>query len=236
MESCCHTCQHKSCAKKVPIFSELEPKELVRVTDLIIRKTYVKGEMLMLEDEVLDRLVIINEGKVKAFRYTQEGKEQILYIFSRGDFFGEKNLLRKQEVTYNIEALETTHVCMIPNKSFKELLAEIPEISFKIIDQLCNRMDQLEGAIQNMGSKSVEARVSAALIEFADKYGRPHAKGIVVILPLSREGIANYIGVTRESVSRKMSYLQEAGIIEMIGNKKVIILDKKRLEEEMQKP
>jgi CRP/FNR family transcriptional regulator len=101
MESCCHTCQHKSCAKKVPIFSELEPKELARVTDLIIRKTYVKGEMLMLEDEVLDRLVIINEGKVKAFRYTQEGKEQILYIFSRGDFFGEKNRLRKKEVTYN---------------------------------------------------------------------------------------------------------------------------------------
>jgi len=55
------------------------------------------------------------------------------------------------------------------------------------------------------------------------EYGKESQNGIIVELPLSREGIANYIGVARETVSRKMNMLQEEGIIEMVGNKKVII-------------
>jgi CRP/FNR family transcriptional regulator len=217
----------------VPIFKELAQEEINRVVDLIVRKRYVKGEMIVMEGGVLDGLMIINQGKVKAFRYTQEGKEQILYIFSEGDFFGEKNLLRQQEVSYNAEALEETHICMIPKKSFRQLLMELPDISYKIMDELCVRIDRLEGTIQNMGSKNMEARVNSVLLEFSQKYGSKHSKGILVELPLSREGIANYIGVARETVSRKMGYLQDEGIIEMIGNKKVLILDMEALELEI---
>lgn len=232
-ESCCERCGHKICARRVPIFSELNPEELNKVVDLIIRKKYEKGEMILMKEQMLDSLMIINEGKVKAYRNTFEGKEQILYLFTNGDFFGEKNLLRKQEVSYNVEALETTHICMIPNKSFQELLSEFPDISFKIIEQLCKRIDHLESSIENMGTKSVEARVNAVLLEFAKKYGSVDGRGILVELPLSREGIANYIGITRETVSRRLSFLQEEGIIEMIGNKKVRIHNIEALEMEV---
>lgn len=230
----CEKCQHKLCAQRVPIFKELNEEEISRVVALIIRKKYEKGDMIVMESGMLDSLMIINQGKVKAFRYTQEGKEQILYIFNEGDFFGEKNLLRKQDITYNVEALEETHICMIQNSSFWQLLREFPDISFKIIDQLCQRIDHLESAIQNMGTKNMESRVNSVLLEFAKKYGEELKQGILIELPLSREGIANYIGVTRETVSRKMSYLQDKGIIEMIGNKKVLILDKKALEQEIE--
>jgi len=81
-----------------------------------------------------------------------------------------------------------------------------------------------------MGTRTVEARVSSVLLEFADKYGKPHPRGIMIELPLSREGIANYIGLTRETVSRKMSLLQDEGVIEMNGNKKVLLLDRSALE------
>lgn len=233
-KGCCEKCEHKLCARRVPIFKELSTEEINQVADLIIRRKYVKGEMILMGDQFLDSLMIINQGKVKAFRYTGDGKEQILYIFTEGDFFGEKNLLRKQAVTYNVEALEETHICMIPNKSFGLLLKEFPDISLKIIEQLCNRIDRLENAIQNMGSKNVESRVNAVILEFSEKYGKEQENGILIDLPLSREGIANYIGVTRETVSRKMSYLQEEGIIEMIGNKKVLILDKEALEQDVE--
>ncbi len=66
-----------------------------------------------MEESYLENLIIIDKGKVKVFRYTIEGKEQILYIFDQGDFFGEKNLLNNQQSTYNVEALETTYICMI---------------------------------------------------------------------------------------------------------------------------
>ncbi len=160
---------------------------------------------------------------MKAFRNTFEGKEQIIYIFSQGDFFGEKNLLINQNAQYNVEALEETHVCTIKKDDFKKLLREYPEIGLKIIEELCSRLERLENAVESMGTKNAEERVNEVLLEFARKYGKESQNGIIVELPLSREGIANYIGVARETVSRKMNLLQEEGIIEMVGNKKVII-------------
>jgi len=82
------------CAKKVPIFSNLESKQLEMITGAIIRKRYKKGEVVFLQGSLLDGLYIVNNGKIKIFRYTKEGKEQILYILSDGDFFGELSLLK----------------------------------------------------------------------------------------------------------------------------------------------
>jgi len=223
-ENCnCSNCEHRLCAKKVPIFSTLNEEEMNKVVNLIIRRKYSKGEIIFLEESKLDSLIIINKGQVKAFRDTQEGKEQILYIFSGGDFLGEKNLLTNKKATYNTEALENTNVCMIRKEDFRQLLREYPEIGFKIMEELCNRLEHFENAIESMGTKDVDARVNSVLLEFASKFGKKTSKGILIELPLSREGIANYIGLTRETVSRKMSKLQDDGMIEMIGNKKVII-------------
>ena len=226
----CENCQHQMCTKRVPIFASLEAEELRRVANLILRKEYAKGELILMEGESYDNLVIINQGQVKAFRNTNEGKEQILYIFSEGDFFGERNILQEQESAYHVEALEKTKICMINKKDFQTLLHELPEIGIKIIDELLNRIEGLEDTIQNMGTKNVDVRINAVLLEFANKYGKNKERGLEIDLPLSREGIANYIGLTRETVSRKLNLLQEEGIIEMLGNKKIILLDRHALE------
>jgi CRP-like cAMP-binding protein len=217
------------CSRRVPIFSSFSQEEINRVSSLIIRRQYKKGELIVLEGSRLESLIIINTGRVKAYRNTSEGKEHILYIFSEGDFFGEKNLLSNREATYNAEALEDTAICTINKKAFQELMREYPELSFKVMEELCSRLARLEDTIESMGTKNVELRVNAVLMEFSEKYGRQDPRGIHVELPMSREGIANYIGLTRETVSRKMSLLQEEGIIEVVGNKKIIILDTKRL-------
>ncbi len=226
----CDSCHSKLCARKVPIFSTLEANELNALMDLIVHKTYLKGEQVITEGHPLDTLIIINGGLVKAYKYSQEGKEQILYIFSVGDFFGEKNLLKDLVSTYNVEALEDTMICSIHKNEFKKLLLAYPSIGIKVIEALSERIDGLESAIENMGTRSIESRVNIFLLEFAKKQGTTIPKGIQFDLPLSREGIANYIGVTRETVSRKLSLLQEEGIIELIGHKRVILLDKEKLE------
>jgi len=217
------------CSKKVPIFSSFSPEEIVRVSTLIVRRQYKKGELIVMEGSKPDSLIIINSGRVKAYRNSSEGKEHILYIFSEGDFFGEKNLILNREASYNAEALEDTGICSINKRDFQQLMREYPELSFKVMEELCSRLVRLENTIEGLGTKNVELRVNSVLIEFSEKYGKPHERGILVELPMSREGIANYIGLTRETVSRKMSLLQDEGIIEVVGNKKVIILDMKRL-------
>lgn len=227
----CENCHDKMCSKRVPIFSSFDQEEIARVSSLIVRREYKKGELIIMEGAVIESLVIINSGRVKAYRNTSSGREHILYIFSEGDFFGEKNLLQNRAATYNAEALEDTGICTIHKKAFQELMREYPELSFKVMEELCNRLVRLENTIESMGTRNVELRVNSVLLEFARKYGRAESGGILIELPMSREGIANYIGLTRETVSRKMSLLQEEGIIEMMGNKKVIILDMNRLKE-----
>jgi len=227
----CENCHNKMCSKRVPIFSSFNQEEITRVSSLIVRREYKKGELIILEGAGIESLVIVNSGRVKAYRNTSEGREHILYIFSEGDFFGEKNLLLNKAATYNAEALEDTGICTIHRKAFQELMREYPELSFKVMEELCNRLVRLENTIESMGTRNVELRVNSVLVEFAEKYGRAEPRGLVIELPMSREGIANYIGLTRETVSRKMSLLQEEHIIEMIGNKKVIILDMNRLKE-----
>jgi len=226
----CDSCHNKLCAKQISIFSSLDSQQLTKVADLIIHKGYKKGELLIFEGERMNSLFIINKGQTKAFRNTQDGREQILHLFSEGDFFGERNLLRDQVSNYSVEALEETHVCLIHKKDFQLLVREHPDIALKVMEELCRRLDRLENTVETMGTRTVEARVSSVLLEFADKYGKPHPKGIMIELPLNREGIANYIGLTRETVSRKMSLLQDEGVIEMNGNKKVLIVDRTALE------
>lgn len=230
----CGFCQHHLCASRVSIFSSLDEMQLERVVNLISHKEYKKGEVLVMEGEELDSLVILNEGQVKAFRLTHEGREQILHIFSEGDFFGERNLLRDQVSAYSVEALEETHVCLIHKRDFQVLIKDYSDIGLKIMEDLCSRLERLENAIETMGTKTVEARVSAVILEFADKYGKPHPRGTIIDLPLSREGIANYIGLTRETVSRKMSLFQEEGLMEMVGNKKVLLLNRSAMERNME--
>lgn len=230
----CGQCQHRLCVQKVPIFSALESEELQKIAGLITNKRYYKGELVIMAGQRNESLIIINQGKVKAFRYTRDGREQILYIFSVGDFFGETNLLRDEEANYNIEAIEETGLCLISKHDFQQLILSYPEIGLKIMAELCNRLEAFENILQNMGTNSVELRVNAVLLEFARKFGREDSRGIIIDLPLSREGIANYIGLTRETVSRKLNLLQEEGLIETEGNKRIIILDKRALEQSIE--
>lgn len=226
----CKSCHQDICAKRVSLFSSLDDEQLIKIINLVIHKTYKKGEALIFEGQSFNSLVIINKGQVKGFKTTIEGKEQILYIFSDGDFFGEKNLLRNQPSGYTVEALEETHVCLIEKGDFQTLIQEYPDIALKIMEELGNRLDHLENVVESMGTKTVDSRISSVILEFANKFGTDDPRGTLIELPLSREGIANYIGITRETVSRKMSMLQEEGVLEIIGNKKLLLLDRSALE------
>lgn len=233
MEVKCHCtrCKDKLCMHKVPILSSLDRNDLEKITDMITHQEFKKGESIMLEGDRVDSIVIIHSGSAKAYKNTSDGREQILYVFTEGDFFGEQNLFRNHYATYSVEALRTLKTCHLSKAQFQQLLQYYPEIAVKIIDELGNRMIRLENALQSMGVRNVDNRVGGILLEFATKYGTKETAGTVIHLPLSREGIANYLGVARETVSRKFSQLESEGIIRSINNKEILILDQEALEE-----
>lgn len=225
----CQHCKNKLCASKVFIFSTLAIEELEEIVSLIGHKSYRKGEMIFLEGDKCTSLYIINEGQIKLFKYTKEGKEQILHILSEGDSFGELSLLREEEVAFNAEAITPVKLCTLTQDALKNILLKRPEISVKILESVGERLAKVENLVQNLATIDVEARMAALLMEFKDQYGIKTKDGMEIRLPLTREDMANYIGVTRETISRKLTKFQQEDIIRLVGNKRIIILDEEAL-------
>lgn len=225
----CAICKETYCVSKISLFSHLHREDMTTVLKKIDRKTYKKGEFLFTPGDTAERLWIVNEGSVKVFRYTIDGKEQILYLLTEGDFLGDLNLFKENRYEYYASALESTRLCTLTRKNFQQILLEVPAINEKILAYAYDRISSLEKQIQTVTSKDVSLRLANFLLHFSRHFGIKKGDIIEITFPISREDIANYLGLTRETVSRQLSQFQQMDLIAMEGNKKVTILDLEEL-------
>lgn len=229
MKSFCERCETRLCASKVEIFANLNREELMKIVEMTGHKEFDKGDTIFLEGTEANTLYLVNEGKIKLFKYTKDGKEQILHILSEGDFFGELNLFKEGEYSFNAKAIAKTKLCTLTKDKMRNLILERPEIGLKILEVIGDRLSKLETLVQNLATKDVEARLAYLLLELKENYGKVTSKGIEIKLPINREDMSNYTGVTRETISRKLKKFEEEGVIEIVGVKKIIIIDEDRL-------
>lgn len=225
----CRQCPHGLCIHRVPLFSSLSRENLLHIAGLIQHKGYDKGQRLISEGQEMGALYIINAGRAKAFRYTPEGREQILYLFSPGDFFGEQYLFSDHSAAYHVEALTPVLVCFLQKAHLQNLLLAEPQVAVKLVAELGKRIARLENTFQSIGIRSVDARIATLLLDFSDQFGEPTAQGIIIKLPVSREGMANYLGVARETLSRKLRKLERANLIRSLDTKTLLLLDRPSL-------
>jgi CRP-like cAMP-binding protein len=225
MSQCnCENCSQNLCARKVPIFSFLSEDELLKIINMTGHKFYKKGELLCSQGEKSETLFIINEGKVKLSKLTKEGKEQIVHIFTSGDFFGELSLFNSGErYNFDVYAISDVKLCTLDKEDMNKIIMSNPEISLKLLQVITKRLTETENLAQNLATNDAETRIAYMLLEFADKYGIDTEEGLKINLPINREEMANYAGVTRETISRKLSIFEELGIISLKGNKILII-------------
>lgn len=227
----CGNCNHSDlCVKKVPIFSFLSETELKEIKDMTGHKEYKNGEVLCQEGERSETLFIINEGKVKLSIITKDGKEQIIRILSEGEFFGELNLFTEENIyKFSVIAISKVKICTLTKEDMDKILEKNPAIAFKILKEVTKKLSETEELAQNLATNDAEIRIAHMLLEFLDKYGEEKDGVSQIILPINREEMANYTGLTRETISRKLSKLEDSGVIELKGNKIIVIKDKDTL-------
>ncbi|NBK25042.1 MAG: Crp/Fnr family transcriptional regulator [Spirochaetia bacterium] len=227
----CNGCTNDHCIRNVPLFATLNRDAMHALTAQMAHKTFKKGEVLVREGDRPLGFTVIREGSAKAYRTTVDGREQILYIFPENDYFGARFLFTEEEVPYSVEALEETKVCILSKEQFSSLLLEHSTVALQIIEAMANRMSRLELVLQSMGGRNAELRIASLLLEFKDTYGKMVDGSLEITLPLSREGLANYLGLARETLSRKIAQLEEDGIIKSVGAKTIRIVDLTRLQD-----
>ena len=225
MDQCnCTSCKTSLCAKKVPIFSFLSDEELKKIVEMTGHSSYKKGDKLCHEGAKSNTLYIINEGSVKISKLTKDGKEQILHILTSGDFFGELSIFSNNDIyNFDVYAISNTKICTLTKQNMDIILMNNPDISLKLLQVITKRLSDTENLAQNLATNDAEIRIAYMILEFADKYGVSTSEGLQVKIPISKEEMASYVGVTRETISRKLSVFEQLGIISHEGNKVIII-------------
>lgn len=227
--NCCNNCRGGLCASKVPIFENLNRDELVEIVNKIDHKEFSKGDVIFTEGNIANTLYFINEGKIKLYKYTKDGKEQILHILSEGDFFGELELIKPSKYGFNSKAIEDAKICTLTKEEMKDIMMKNPEIGIKVLETVGERLSKVENLVQNLATNDVDSRMAYLIIELMEKYGENVEGNISVKLPISREDMASFIGVTRETISRKLKKLEDENLIKIIGTKTIIIIDEEGL-------
>lgn len=211
------------CIKRVPIFGNLTNQEMFEISKTIQQKEYKKGEIIYLEGEKIEKLFIINSGQVKIYNIAESGREQIIRILSPGDFIDELSILTNSPANNIAETIVDTTMCMITGEDLKRIMEKKPVIALKVIQELGRRLEKTEKLIQSIGLMSVEKRIADSLLDMANEKD-------VVHLTITKKDLASHIGMSQETLSRKLSSFQDLGWIKQQGQRKIIIKDKKALE------
>ncbi|ABR34438.1 MULTISPECIES: Crp/Fnr family transcriptional regulator [Clostridium] len=229
--NCCNNCRGNLCASKVPMFENLNDEELLDIVNMINHKEYIKGDIIFSEGNIANTLYFVNEGKIKLYRYTKDGKEQILHILSEGDFFGELDLIKPSTYRFNAKAIVDAKVCTLTKDELKDAMMRKPEIGIKLLETVRERLSKVEDLVQNLATKDVDSRMAYLITDLMTSYGENIEDSISIKLPISRGDMANYIGVTPETISRKLKKFEDEKIIKIVGTKNIIILDEKKLKD-----
>ena len=211
-----------SLLQSVPIFSDLSPADLNKIAERMIRRTYTKGQMILLEDDLGQTFFVLGGGSVKITRLSDDGREVILAMLGESDFFGEMSLLDGAGRSANVVALESSEVLTLARNDFLEILQEYPKISISLLEELTQRIRKSDQQIESLSLSDVEQRIGITLIRLAEELGTiKHGTVKINDLPYQQD-IANMAGTSRETVSRTFKLMEEKGLVTREGRKLTI--------------
>lgn len=222
MESCL-TCKAPICISQLSLFRNLTPSQSGRIVKHVTRRGFKKGEIFLNQGDIISQFVIVSRGQFKALSINEDGKVKVVHYLKTGDFFGQDSLFKEKEIAYSIEAMSDGALCMIDSRTMHELIHNEPDLAFSILDELNDRVNQLEMELSTVHSESLEVRLMNLLIQLSNDYGIKVENGTKLNCPLSQDEMAMRLGVSRESVNRKLKQLEKEERIKIHARREIII-------------
>ena len=207
-----------SCLFGVPIFATLDDEEKQEVALISNHTKVAKGELVYLEGHQDNTLYVVHEGKIKVSRYSETGKEQVIRVLNQGEFLGELALFTSEPTQDFAAALEPSTICMIEGKQLKKMMEKHPTIAFKVLEELSKRLNSVESLVEEINLLSVEKRLAQYFLEHVNPFKE-------VELPLSKGDFASQLGISQETLSRKLAIFQEQKLIKLIGQRTIVLLN-----------
>ena len=200
------------------LFNGLQEAMLDRVASLSHVKNFAKGESVFFEGDDATGFYMVAEGRVKIFKMSLDGREQILHIFGQGEPFGEVPVFHGQPFPANAVTLVKSTLLFFPRKDFVELVTTTPALALSMLAMLSFRLRRFASQIESLSLKEVPGRLAAHLIYLAEEQGRTDQ----VVLDIPKGQLASLLGTSPETLSRIFSKMSDEKLIEVNG--KTIIL------------
>lgn len=221
-----HRQKAESCIiSNIPFFSTLTPEEIRQVEKLFRKKSFEKEQIVLYEEDTSNYMYLIYSGKVRVVKMNEEGKEQIITIHKKNDFFGEMSLLDGKTAPATIIAHEESVIGLLHKDDFEEHLLRNEGIRRKIIELLCSRLrDSWEMIkILSFNAENAQDRVISLLDRLGELYGVSDDRGVIIDVKMTHQQMASYASVTRETMSRVLRTLEKAGMISVLDNKAILL-------------
>ncbi len=206
----------------------LATADIERLDNIVERKRPLqRGDHLYREDDVFRSVYAVHSGAIKTYHITDDGQEQVNGFFLPGEIVGMDGI-GCGRFGSSAKALETTSVCEIPFDSLGELSTQLPSLQKHFLQLMSQEITEDQKLITLLSKSSAEQRIASLLLSISARNARRNLSGTRFRLPMSRTDIANYLGLTIETVSRLFTRFSRNGLVTS-NNKEIVLEDLDRL-------
>lgn len=221
-----------SALRETPLFNSLDSSELRSLSSRAALQRYSMGELLFSEGNPCSGLFVVISGRIRIFKTSRSGREQVLAIESPGTSIAELPVFDGGSYPASAMAIEPSELVFVSRNDFRAVCLEHPDLSLKVLQVVGSRLRRLVGIIEELSFTTLRHRLISWLLKESKSRGRPRDKGVSFTLTVSHQELAAQIGTVRELVSRNMARLQAESLVTVNG-REIIIPDEQALEAEL---
>lgn len=221
----CRACE----ARHKGICGALSGDELQRLSKHTSKRAASRKHELIHEEDEVHTYSNILSGAVKLTKLLPDGRQQIVGLQFAPDFLGRPFI---SESNFGAEVAVDVRLCTFPKEVLESMLKENPELENRLLRQVLKELDEARQWMLVLGRMTAKEKVASFLSLIADHIDPEHdGDSVTFELPLSRAEIADYLGLTIETVSRQFTALRKEGLIEIEGNRHIVVPDREALKD-----
>jgi CRP/FNR family transcriptional regulator len=208
------------------VCARCEADELARLEQIKYYRSYQAGQTVIWSGDRMDYVASVVSGIATLTQTMEDGRRQMVGLLLPSDFLGRPG---RSQAAYDVTATTDLVMCCFRKKPFEELIASTPHVAQRLLEMTLDELDAAREWMLLLGRKTAREKIASLLAIIARRDAGLRlrtAQGTLSFeLPLTREEMADYLGLTLETVSRQMSALKKDGVIELEGKRQVLIPD-----------
>jgi CRP/FNR family transcriptional regulator len=206
------------------VCARCEPDELVRLEQIKYYRSYEAGQNMIWSGDKMDFVASVVTGIATLSQTMEDGRTQMVGLLLPSDFIGRPG---RDRAPYDVTAVSPVTVCCFRKRPFEDLMMSTPHIGQRLLEMALDELDAAREWMLLLGRKTAREKIASLIAIIARRDAEAKASLVrgrmSVDLPLTRESMADYLGLTLETVSRQISALKNDGVIQLEGKRQVLI-------------